>query len=596
MPEKAKKPRFIARVEGLEARRLLTTSVWTGAAGDHLFSDGSNWQDGMVPASGNDLVFGDLGSSQTVNFDTTGINTGNIEVANAYTFTGNTITLFGEVDAGTNSSATFNNTIVIGGNDTHFSPDTGGSITLQTLSDNSGDNLDKYGAGTLTFDGDSDSTLQVFQGTVTINANTHITLNEFGGQGAVVNGSGAVNNIYDAGGEFFVSNGSGPTTLAGTNNIEFDGGTLNASITNSAHSELTVNSGAVQLNNDPTLSLTLGSGFATTNGTVYTLISNNTNTSVSGTFANDPEGATVTAGGEAFHISYVGGTSGHDVTLTSVAAAPTVTVVSSATTTIVGQSVTLMATVSGTDGTPTGTVTFFNGSTAIGSGTLSGGKATLTTALAAGTGSITAVFGGSSVYTTATSAAVAVAVSSTGPVISVAPSASLATAKAIKLSALGLDTTSALTKGLTYTWTSTKVPSGAKVVKFSVNGTNAASTTDAAVSKDGTYTFKLTVKDSAGRTASTLVQYSVRQIARILDIVPTSVKLAKGKHATFSTTALDQFDHAMRTNSTAVAYTLLSGPGAITTAGVFTASSTKTGKSVIKVTLDGLTGEATVTV
>ena len=73
-----------------------------------------------------------------------------------------------------------------------------------------------------------------------------------------------------------------------------------------------------------------------------------------------------------------------------------------------GQSVTFTATVkpqSGT-GTPTGTVTFKNGTTTLGTGTLSGGVAHYsTTKLAVGTHSITAVYGGSTAFAGSTSSA-----------------------------------------------------------------------------------------------------------------------------------------------------------------------------------------------
>ena len=74
------------------------------------------------------------------------------------------------------------------------------------------------------------------------------------------------------------------------------------------------------------------------------------------------------------------------------------------------QVVTLKATVSviapGT-GTPTGTVTFQDGTTSLGSATLSGGTASLTTsALSLGTHSLTAVYGGASGFSGSTSTAV----------------------------------------------------------------------------------------------------------------------------------------------------------------------------------------------
>ncbi len=70
-----------------------------------------------------------------------------------------------------------------------------------------------------------------------------------------------------------------------------------------------------------------------------------------------------------------------------------------------GQSVTFTATVTGLVLTPTGTVTFKDGATTLGTGTLNGsGQATFsTTTLAAGSHSITAVYGGDTIYASSTS-------------------------------------------------------------------------------------------------------------------------------------------------------------------------------------------------
>ena len=308
-------------------------------------------------------------------------------------------------------------------------------------------------------------------------------------------------------GDVTASNGSGPTTIAGTSNVFLEGGNYNASITNAGHSELTASSGGIALSNSPNLVLSVGSGFATSNGTVYTIIGNSTGQPTTGTFANLPQGATVTAGGQSFVISYTGGSSGHDVTLTATTSTPT----------------------------PTGP-------------------------------------------TIASTAAV------------------YATAKSIKLSAVASDSTTALTNGLTYTWSTVKAPSGAKTITFSPNGTNASSTTVGAISKDGTYTFNLTVKDANGHTTTSVVQFYARQIARGLEVIPASAKVKRKGHLTFTATALDQFGHPLRTNTTTTAYSVVSGFGSVTAAGVYTASSTKTGKSVVKVTLDGESSDATITV
>jgi len=74
-----------------------------------------------------------------------------------------------------------------------------------------------------------------------------------------------------------------------------------------------------------------------------------------------------------------------------------------------GQSVTFTATVTAAapgSGTPTGSVTFMDGSTALGSATLGSGKASFkTTSLAVGSQAITAVYGGDGNFTTSTSTA-----------------------------------------------------------------------------------------------------------------------------------------------------------------------------------------------
>ena len=91
---------------------------------------------------------------------------------------------------------------------------------------------------------------------------------------------------------------------------------------------------------------------------------------------------------------------------------PTTTTLSASPTSLAqGGSVTLTATVSGSGGTPTGSVQFLNGNTVLGTGALSGGKATLvTTALPVGTLSLTAVYQGDTNFSSSTSNAVSVTV------------------------------------------------------------------------------------------------------------------------------------------------------------------------------------------
>jgi hypothetical protein len=97
----------------------------------------------------------------------------------------------------------------------------------------------------------------------------------------------------------------------------------------------------------------------------------------------------------------------------TVTGAPTSTALSAPASAASGANVTLTATVSSTAGTPGGGVTFSNGSTALGTGTLNGsGAATLnTTALPAGTNKITAVYAAAGNFAASTSTAVTVTVS-----------------------------------------------------------------------------------------------------------------------------------------------------------------------------------------
>jgi len=84
----------------------------------------------------------------------------------------------------------------------------------------------------------------------------------------------------------------------------------------------------------------------------------------------------------------------------------TVTLTASLNPSTFGQAVTFAATVSSASGTPTGTVTFEEGSGHLGKVTLSGGVATLTTStLGVGTKSITAVYGGDADFSGSTSSA-----------------------------------------------------------------------------------------------------------------------------------------------------------------------------------------------
>ena len=93
------------------------------------------------------------------------------------------------------------------------------------------------------------------------------------------------------------------------------------------------------------------------------------------------------------------------VALTVAKATPAVVLTSSAAAVGVGSSVTFTATATSSAGTPTGSVSFYDGTTLLGTGTLAAGVATYTTLhLPVGALSITAVYSGDSNFSTLTSA------------------------------------------------------------------------------------------------------------------------------------------------------------------------------------------------
>ncbi len=138
-------------------------------------------------------------------------------------------------------------------------------------------------------------------------------------------------------------------------------------------------------------------------------------------------------GGHSITVVYAGDTNyttstSSTLTQTVNQAATTSSVASSANPSVVGQSITFTATIAASapgSGIPTGTVTFKDGATTLGSGTLDGsGQTTLiTSALSLGSHSITVVYAGDANYTTSTSSTLTQTVNQAATTSSVASSA-----------------------------------------------------------------------------------------------------------------------------------------------------------------------------
>jgi hypothetical protein len=115
---------------------------------------------------------------------------------------------------------------------------------------------------------------------------------------------------------------------------------------------------------------------------------------------------TITASYGGVSSSFLSSSNSTTVAVTAGKAVPRLTLASSAAVALLKSTVTFTATVSSSSGTPTGSVTFFDGATSLGSGPLAEGATTFTTSsLAAGVHSITSQYAGDANFTALTSSA-----------------------------------------------------------------------------------------------------------------------------------------------------------------------------------------------
>ena len=198
------------------------------------------------------------------------------------------------------------------------------------------------------------------------------------------------------------NNGPGTLTLTGTY-TQGAGGTLNielGGLTPGTQYDRLAVSGAATLNG--TLNVSLISHFFPDLGNTFQVL---TYASHTGDFTTK-NGLAIGMGRQ---LDTTAGATDYVLVTNPGMATPTMTAVSAAPNpSVFGQAVTFTATVTptGGSGTPTGSVTFQDGSSVLGSATLSGGSATFTLAtLAVGPHSITAVYGGGGGFSGSTSPA-----------------------------------------------------------------------------------------------------------------------------------------------------------------------------------------------
>jgi autotransporter-associated beta strand protein len=330
----------IRAAEPLESRRLLSAAVWTGAARDGQWFTPGNWQADEVPVAGQDIVLAPDGGGPPPITVSSNVTVGNVDIEDSYTLQGASVTMLGNVtvnapDAslGDEYEAALQSTIgsLVLGHDTTIDVNYHATLTLQNPTDNGkGFGITQgatstEGAGSLIIAGTGAAytgMTEVAAGTLEVDCplTSHVQVDA----GASVSGDGEASGItVEAGGSIsFASQSPGDPGphLSSSTGVTLDAGATllegGSSPTGSLDDlgQLAVSSGTIDL---------AGAAFAALNdsttlgvGAVITLIANSTGNPIEGTFDNLPEGGMIEDGYATYRISYLGGSSGEDVTLT----------------------------------------------------------------------------------------------------------------------------------------------------------------------------------------------------------------------------------------------------------------------------------------
>jgi autotransporter-associated beta strand protein len=354
--------RNLPQWQSLEARRLLSAAVWTGDGANSLFSNANNWQGDVAPTAGQDITFASGAANTNVTIDSN-ITVGNVEFDASYdispsTGSSNAIALNGNVVA-TVGNVAINTPIVLQTDSTITVYALAAVVDNAAISDGgNGFGISISGNGPLTLNGAGETytgITSVMGGTLIDNAPLTSTVDDY--TGASFTGDTTIGKMEGFDGTFTAANGASPAAVTIANSIAMDpnsGDTLNFDIGGPGDSSLfTVQAGTISLAN-ANLSGTLVNGYLPVSSDVITLIKNETGAAISGTFDNLPQGAVTTIGGESFTVSYIGGSSGHDVTLTTASADGTVPTIVSATTNASTHGRTIAATVVGADASSAG--------------------------------------------------------------------------------------------------------------------------------------------------------------------------------------------------------------------------------------------------
>jgi subtilase family serine protease len=178
-----------------------------------------------------------------------------------------------------------------------------------------------------------------------------------------------------------------------------------------------------------------------------------------------------------------------------------------------------------------------------------------------------------------------------GPTVTTPASAapSSVTGTTTSLSVVGTEGTATLT----YTWSVTSLPPGAKTPTFSVNGTSAAQNTTATFYAAGNYTFQAKISDSGGLSTTSSVTVTVNQTLTSFVVTPSTDTVSTGAGQQFTAIAKDQFGNPI-SSQPAVTWSL-TGVGTLSGTGMYTAPGS-TGTATVRATGGGMSNSASVTV
>lgn len=431
-----RRARLGLRFDQLEARALMATHTWTGAAGS-LWSDPANW-DGGAPTVGDPaliLVFPDGAANRASTNDLAGLTVSQMSLAPAgYRIGGQSIRLTGGIlqSAAPGGPASppadsVDLPIVFEGDQKLTSAIDAATLILGGGLSGSG-TLSVDGAGTvvLAAGGDYAGRIEVTGGVFRNDGVLAGAAVEATGS-VTVSGRGTVRSLTLEGGATLAP-GPGAATFTVADGLTLEAGSrlsvdLGADGSAAASDRVSVG-GRVQLAPDSVLDL--ASAAASPLSTAFAIIQSGGSSAVAGTFAGLAERSLIVAPtGQEYRISYVGG-SGRDVVLTHIGAVG-INLAGTAGAITYGESVTLTATVTptGPGAIAGGSITFRDGDRVLGSVPITGTTASLTTnSLDAGLRTLTASYPGSRDNQAGTFV-VTVATAATTTVVTVPPSGNI---------------------------------------------------------------------------------------------------------------------------------------------------------------------------